>query len=182
MAELDTRAAKRYATALFDLCKREGKLETLTSDLQQARSVMTEHPALKEAWDSPLIPAARKQIIIDRVFSGGSDPLTVSFLRLLVDKRREEILDPALLELKQLVDADQHLLRADATFAVEPTPQQQDALADSLAKRTGAHIDLTVRVDPAILGGVIVRMRDTIIDGSVRGTLEKLREQLRQEV
>ena len=81
----------------------------------------------------------------------------------------------------RLTDVARHLVRADATFAVQPTPDETAGLIRGLEQRTGETVSLTVQVDPAILGGVVVRMHDTIIDGSVRGTLERLREQLLQE-
>ena len=132
-------------------------------------------------WESKVVPAGKKRDLISTLLGAFIDTLTLSFLRLLVDKRREDILSLVRLEVQQLSDASRHLVRAEATFALEPTADERTQLIASLAKRTGEQVDLTVRVDPSILGGVVVRMHDTIIDGSVRGTLERLREQLLQE-
>lgn len=181
MAGHDSRAARRYAAALFELARREEKLAAVQRDLRTVTDLMRLSPALRKAWDSPLIPGGRKRAIISDILGKEVDPLSLSFVRLLIDKRREEILDGVLFEMRRLSDVAERRLRAEATFAVQPSADEQTALARSLEHRTGDHVELTVHVDPAILGGVVVRMHDTIIDGSVRGTIERLREQLLQE-
>lgn len=181
MAERDLRAAKRYATALFQTAQKQDKLQKVENDLNMVLDLMQTTPAFRQMWESPEVPAGRKRDLLAKLFTDSLDVLTLSFLRLLVDKRREEILDAVRIELHELADASRHLVRAEAIFAVTPTSDEQTALVQSLEQRTGEHVDLTIHVDPSILGGVVVRMRDTILDGSVRGTLETLREQLLQE-
>lgn len=181
MAAHDIRAAKRYATALFEIAQRQGKLDAIERDLDAILDLMRLTPALRRMWESPLVPAGRKRALVGELLGASLDGLTLSFLRLLVDKRREEILEATREEIHRQADASRKLVRAEAIFAVPPTPAEQAGLVQSLQQRTGEQVDLTVRVDPAILGGVVVRMQDTIIDGSVRGTLERLREQLLQE-
>ena len=174
----DIRAAKRYATALFDAAQYAGSLDAVEKDIYYIMDMMRQTPALHDMWLSPLIAAARKRDIIGKTLGGSIDKLTLSFLDLLIDKRREEVLPAIEGEIRQLADTSRHLVRAEAIFAVAPTPDEQAALVQSLQQRTGQHVQLTTSVDPGILGGVVVRMQDTIIDGSVRGTLERLREQL----
>jgi F-type H+-transporting ATPase subunit delta len=179
--ERDLRAARRYATALFATAEKQNKLDAVTRDLRIIVDLMDTTPALDEMWSSRVVPAGKKRDLVGKLFAASVDTLSLSFLRLLVDKRREDILSLVRLEVQQLSDASRHLVRAEAIFAIEPTAAERTDLAKSLEQRTGEHVDLTVSVDPTILGGVVVRMHDTIIDGSVRGTLERLREQLLQE-
>lgn len=181
MAARDLRASRRYATALFQTAQKQNSLDAVQKDLALILQLMEQTPALRNMWESPLLPGGRKRDLIDRLFANSVDKLTLSFLRLLVDKRREEILETVEREMRDLADAAHHLVRAEAIFAIAPTPAEQSDLQRSLEQRTGEQVNLTVQVDPAILGGVVVRMQDTIIDGSVRGTLERLREQLLQE-
>ncbi len=181
MASKDIRAAKRYATALFNAAVAAKKLDRVEQDFTDLLKLMEEAPALRQYWESPLVPSGRKREQIRVVLGDSVDELTLSFLRLLIDKRREEILDAVDFELRQHVDAARHLVRAEATFALEPTEAERNSLIESLQRRTGENVQLLVHVDPAILGGVVVRLQDTIIDGSVRGTLERVREQLLQE-
>jgi F-type H+-transporting ATPase subunit delta len=181
MAERDLRASRRYATALFDAAQKQNKLDAIERDLQVISTLMQQTPALLELWESKVVPAGRKRDLVSRLLGETVDTLTLSFLRLLVDKRREDILPVVQREIRALTDAARRLVRAEAIFAVAPTAVEQSSLIQSLQQRTGENVDLTVHIDPSILGGVIIRMHDTIIDGSVRGTLEKLREQLLQE-
>lgn len=181
MAHGDIRAAKRYAEALFNTAQKEKALDDVERDLHSIMELMTAAPALRRTWDSPLMPAGRKRAAVSKVLGASLHPLTLSFLRLLIDKRREAVLDTVMMEMRMLADRSRHLLRAEAIFSIAPTPAEQTSLQHSLEQRTGEHVLLSVKVDPAILGGVVVRMQDTIIDGSVRGTLERLRDRLLQE-
>lgn len=177
----DIRAAKRYATALFEVARRSDKLPAVRGDISDLIKLMQSTPKLVEMWESPLVPSGKKRTLLKDIFGNQVDPITLSFLLLLVDKRREVVLDAVNYELGQLTDANNHLIRAEATFAVTPTDAELESLKTSLQQRTGESIELTTHVDSAILGGIIVRMQDTIIDGSVRGRLERLRETLLQE-
>ena len=174
----DIRASKRYATALFAAAQQAGSLDQVEKDVHNVMDLMRQMPALTDLWHSPLIPASRKRDVITKTLGNSIDKLTLSFLHLLIDKRREDVLPSVELEIRDLADTARHLVRAEATFAVAPTPDEQTALIHSLEQRTGMHVQLATRIDPEILGGVVVRMQDNIIDGSVRGTLERLREQL----
>jgi F-type H+-transporting ATPase subunit delta len=177
----DLRAAKRYAMALFETAQKQSILQAVENDLDAVIQLLEETPAFRQMWNSPLIPSGRKRDLLAQLFADSIQNLTLSFLRLLVDKRREELLIPVRAEIHQMADSFSHLVRAEAVFAVPPTVAEQDELRASLEQRTGEKVEMTVTVDPEILGGVVVRLRDTIIDGSVRGTLERLREQLLQE-
>ncbi len=181
MAEYDLRAARRYATALFATAQKQNTLTAIETDLATVLGLMHDTPALANLWSSQVVPGGRKRDLISKVLGESVTPLTLSFLRLLIDKRREDILEPVRDEFHRLTDAANHLLRVEATFAVQPTPTETQSLVSSLETRTGEHVELKVLIDPAILGGVVVRMNDNILDGSVRGTLERLREQLLQE-
>jgi F-type H+-transporting ATPase subunit delta len=180
--ERDLRAARRYATALFAAAQKQAKLDPVTRDLHTVVDLMDRTPALSEMWGSKVVPTGKKRDLISKLFASTVDPLSLAFLRLLVDKRREDILSLVHMEVQQLTDASRRLVRAEATFALQPTPEERQKLVQSLEKRTGEHVDLSIHVDPSILGGVVVRMHDTIVDGSVRGTLERLREQLLQDI
>lgn len=181
MAAKDLRASMRYASALFEAASADKIVDAVEQDLDRVLDLLRSTPLLRQMWDSPLVPASHKRDLLSRILADSISPLTLSFLRLLIDKRREEILEVVRDDVRRLADASRHVVRAEASFAVEPTEEERIGLISSLEQRTGEHVELAVSVDPGILGGVIVRMHDTIIDGSVRGTFERLREQLLQE-
>src|SRR4051812_920740 len=135
--ERDLRAARRYATALFSTAQKQKKLDAVTRDLHTVVGLMDNTPALMELWESKVVPAGKKRDLVSRLLGAGIDTLTLSFLRLLVDKRREDILSLVRLEVQQLSDASRHLVRAEATFALQPTPEEREKLIKSLEQRTG---------------------------------------------
>lgn len=177
----DFRAARRYATALFASAQSAHKLDVVERDMSIITELMKTTPVFRQMWLSPMIPASKKRSVLDNVLGKSLDPLTVSFLRLLIDKRREVILEGVDRELRDQADASRHIMRAEATFAVEPDAAELTNLTTSLEQRTGEKIALTYHVNADILGGVVVKLQDTIIDGSVRGKLERLRDKLMQE-
>ena len=109
---------------------------------------------------------------------GKVQPLTLNLLNLLVDKRRAGVLPQVYEEYERLVRSFQNIALATAVTAVPLDAAQQAALERSLEARTGKDIELKTEVDPAVMGGVLVRIGDTVLDGTVRGKLERLREQL----
>jgi F-type H+-transporting ATPase subunit delta len=177
----DSKVARRYAAALFSVARKQGKADAIQRDLSLMADLWKLTPALRKTMESPLVPGERKRALLHHLFAQNIDPLTLSFLNLLVEKRREEILLRVEEEVRCLSDEANNLLRVQATVATPIDDAQRKALIDSLERRTGKRVILSIQVEPAILGGVIVRMQDTVIDGSVRGALESLREQMLRE-
>ena len=132
----DFRAARRYATALFASAQNAQKLAAVERDMSVLSELMISTPAFRQMWLSPMIPAGKKRSVLDNVLGKSLDPLTLSFLRLLIDKRREEILEGVDRELRTQADASRHIVRAEATFAVEPKPSELSELTASLEQRT----------------------------------------------
>ncbi len=177
----DLRVAKRYAVALFHVARSTGKVETIQADLTTLSDLWSQVPKVREAMESPLIPADRKKAIIRQAFGPHLDGLTIRFLDLLVDKRREPIVPVVREEFIRRADLDRGLVRAAATVAAPLDDLQRAAMVEALERRTGKRVELKLEVDPAIIGGAVIRMEDTVIDGSVRGALERIREQMLQE-
>jgi len=174
----DSKVAKRYASALFAAAAKLGKTDAIQEDLAGLGTLWEQTPALRQTLESPLVPSERKHRLVDKALANQVVPLSASFLHLLIDKRREEILPAVSEEFVRQADEARGLLRASATVAAPIDETQKKAITEGLAKRTGKQIELTVQVDPAVIGGVAVRMLDTVIDGSVRGSLDRLQEQM----
>lgn len=174
----DTRVAKRYAAALFNTALGRGAAEAVREDLRGLASLWTGMPLLRRTLESPLVPASRKRDLVDRVLAPRLHELTVRFLHLLIEKRREEVLLSVHRTYDRLADLQEGIVRVQAVTAVELDDVQRAALMEALERRTGKRVDLSLRTDPAIIGGVVVQLEDTVIDGSVRGALERLRERM----
>lgn len=169
--------ARRYAVAFFQQARGKGKLTEVASDLKGIAETLVAVKPLANLIAHPLVTEARKREALVKAFDGKADPLTMAFLNLLVDKQRIDLLKEIQEEFGRLVRAEKGIVLATASSAVPLTAAQKRALEKALEKKTGKDIELTAQVDPALMGGVLVRIGDTVLDGTVRGQLERLREQ-----
>lgn len=174
----DTRVAKRYAAALFSVAQRDGILDAVGQDMLLVERFIAEVPYLRAVLLQPLVSEERKTLVATQAFGDRTTGTTLNFLKLLIRKRREDLIDEVIREFRILTLAQANIVDASVTSAVALTPKQNQALVASLEKLTGKNVRMTTDIDPAVVGGVVVRLGDTIIDGSVRGQLERLREHL----
>jgi len=176
MAELAV--VRRYARALFDTANRSGAVDQVETDLRSLDEIFRSVPRLLRALRAPTASSARKRALLESAFSGRVTPLTQRFMALAVDRGREDILGDIYPEFQRMANELRNILPVEVTAATELTQGERDALGASLAQRTGKRIVLQVSVDPSIKGGLIIRMGDTILDGSVRTRLAQLRDRL----
>lgn len=178
----DLRVARRYASALFRAALNANALQRVSEDLQRLQQMMQASDALRTFLHSPLIPRDRKKQRLQELFSPEFQPLTLQFLALVVEKRRETLLEAICEEFVRLYEAHHGIARATIYSAVPLTPDEQQSLLRKLESSTGKQIIPTFEVDPTLIGGVRVRIGDYQIDGSIRGALERLHEHVRLEI
>lgn len=176
MAELSV--VRRYARALFDTAQRGQTVQQVEDDLRGMEQVLHAHPQLQKVLRAPTISRSRKRELAAQIFGARVSPLTMRFLTLVINRRRESILPDMYREFRRLANEARNILPVQVTSAVPMTDQELDALVQSLRQRTGKNIELHAGIDPEMLGGIVVRMGDTIIDGSVRAKLRQLRRHL----
>jgi F-type H+-transporting ATPase subunit delta len=176
MAELSV--VRRYARALFDTALQMEQIDQVEQDLKAVDQLLRAEPRLERVLRAPTISGPRKQEVVRRAFEGRVGALTLRFLNLTVNRRREDILGGVYREYQRLANEHRNLLPVEAVSAVPLLDEEREALGRALAQRTGKRIMLRVSTDPALMGGVVVRMGDTIIDSSVRTRLEQLRDRL----
>ncbi len=177
----DSKVAKRYVRALFFAAQDANIVDAISADMEMLTGLWSANANFQRAFTSPLISMESKKKIISEVFEGNMNAMSLSFINLLIDKRREAIIPELYREYLLLSDEAQGLIRATALVAVDLDELRRERLLNGLQQRTGKRVELEVRLDPSIIGGVVVRMQDTIIDGSVRGTLERMRLKMMQE-
>ena len=171
----DVRVARRYAGALFAAAEKLNISVQIRDDIQAITSLWNEHEGFRQVMESPLISAGRKSNLIETVFAQTLQPLSISFIKLLIAKRRENMIKAVSDEYSVRMDEAEGVIRAYANVASELSPLQRDRLVAGLEQRTGSKILLDVHLDPSIIGGVVVHLHDHVIDGSVRGALERMR-------
>ncbi|CAN5607207.1 F0F1 ATP synthase subunit delta [soil metagenome] len=176
MARRDS-GARRYAEAAFEFGLRDGTVERWRTELESAASVVGDERALS-ALANPSIPFEQRSVAVAALLKGIASDQAQNLVLLLLRRGRIEELSRVAAEFRRLDDRRQGIIHATATSASELTPDEVRALTQRLEQSTGGRIALDVQVDPSLLGGLVVRVGDRLIDGSVRGRLERLRNQL----
>ncbi len=171
--------AKRYARALFDLARADGKEEAWLESLQGIEQQLAD-PSSALFFREPRIPAERKAAIVAEV-AAGADAMVGNFVGLLVQKQVIGVLPSIVREYSQLLNESLGRVQASVTSAVTISPEQHSRLRESLGAMLDKQVVLDAREDPDIIGGIVVRIGDQVIDGSVRARLDGLRQSLGRE-
>ena len=168
--------AKRYAQAAFDIARTEGEVEEWLQNLTLASEPLQDD-ALRGYLETPKIPLNQKIQSLRNAFSG-LRPLALNLLVLLASRNSTGLLPNILAEYHKLMDADMGRERAEVVTAITLKEEQRERLRNQLEALLGKEIVLTERIDPEILGGVVTRVGDRIIDNSLKGRLMALRKDL----
>lgn len=167
-----------YAAAIFELARAEGEQQRVESEFYTLARTLERSPELRDALTDPNLPSDRKQSIVDDLVGGRAAEVTVNAINLvLVQGRASEL--PAIADaLAARAASEKGSEVAEVRSAVALDAETIERLAAALSKATGKKIEIKAVVDPAVVGGVVARVGDTVIDGSVRRRLESLRETL----
>ena len=169
-------AVSTYAGALFEAARERSELEEVLSDLGEFVSGLHESEELRLFYYGGQVPERQKRRAIDGLTEGMKISST-NFLKVLVDSGREEILDDVLGRYEQLVKDHLGRIEVGVTTAVELSPDQLDRLKERLGTvLEGKEVVLETDVDPELVGGAVFRFGGRMMDGSIRGRLESLRE------
>ena len=167
-----------YARALFEIARAEGTLDEVEDELFRFARSLEGSDALRNALTDEQVPAARRQAIVEDLLGGKTTPTTTQLISLVVGSGRGRDLPAIIDRLVQRASSSKQLEVAEVRTAVALTADQQTRLAAALANATGKQVNVKVIVDPAVLGGVVATVGDTVIDGSVRTRLEQLKARL----
>jgi F-type H+-transporting ATPase subunit delta len=176
MAKRDS-APRRYAEAAFQIATRDDSIEAWRRDLEIAASEAAEGSELLAVLANPALPLDQRTVVVERVFGGMAQSVR-NLVTLLVRRGRIEQLSRVASEFRRLDDMRLGIVHASATSAAPLTDTEVQALTVRLEEMTGGRIALQTDIDEHLLGGLIVKVGDRLIDGSVRGRLERLRNQL----
>jgi F-type H+-transporting ATPase subunit delta len=167
--------AGRYASALFDLARDERQIETVSASLATVKAALAESPDLKAVTTSPLVKRAEAAKAIAAAAGAlGLDPLTTRFLGVLAKNGRLPQLGAVIASFARLAAAHRGETTAEVTSAFPLNDDQIAALKAQLKARGGSDVAIDARVDPAILGGIVVRLGSRMIDASIRTKLNTL--------
>lgn len=168
---------RRYAEAIFDIAKRQGTVDPTLDDVREIARLFS-HRTLAYLLNEPKIPLRRKEDAIRQAIASRVLPTSLNLALLIVQRELVDVMPTLARELEQLVLNYKNEAVAQVTTAMPMDQRQQDAVRQALEHRTGKTILMQTKVSPDILGGVIARVGDQVIDGSVRYRLSALRQQL----
>jgi F-type H+-transporting ATPase subunit delta len=170
-------ADRVYARALFDAALDENRLEPVREQLAQLVEAEAEVPELRELLRNPQLgPQARKAALKDLL--GDAEELLRNFLLVLVDKGRTGQLEEIAREFERLVARHEGIVDAELTTAIELSDEEARDLLARIEKSTGRKVEATRKVDPGLIGGIVLQIGSHRIDASVRGRIERLRREL----
>jgi F-type H+-transporting ATPase subunit delta len=172
-------SARRYATAAFNVAAESGDLDAWLNTLNELARIL-QIPSARTIFMSPAVPKAQKHAALDKLLVNAS-PMARNFLHILADRDRLDEVPGIAEALSELINQRRGIITADITTAVPLDAEMEQLLAQRLAaylERDADKVTIRARVDPAIIGGVVARVGDQLIDDSVRGRLERLRRTL----
>ncbi len=169
--------ARRYAAAMFDLGSKQHQLDRTLDDVQEIARLFSKH-TLAFLLREPKVPALRKETVLREALSARVLPISLNLALLVVQRGLVDLMPNIAHELQQMVFDYKNQAVAEVTTATPMDEQQQTLVKQALEKRTGKTILLQTKVNPEILGGVVARVGDQVIDGSVQQRLQVLKRQL----
>ena len=178
----DATISRNYAETLLILAKKDGQQEQWGNLIDTIGVAMREDRTLKTFLESPKIAASQKIEILARALGKRVPPLFLRFLQTVVTKRRQMLIPVIASEYRALIDESEDRVHANVTVAREPAEPEKDALARQLSRVLGKRVVPHITLNPAILGGLIVKVGDTVMDGSVRRRLATLRSRMLETV
>lgn len=168
--------ARIYAEALLDVAKERGALEDVARDAENIRDLLASNREIAELFDLPDVSPAEMKNALEKAFSGGVHRFFLNMLLVLADNRRLSFLGPVCEAVGDYYNDLTGLVEARVITAEELDEGRRGRLAETIGRKTGKKVSLENRVDPNIIGGVVIVMDDTKIDGSVSTRLEKIKQ------
>ncbi len=174
----DSTIAKNYAETLLVLAGKANDLRGWGAMITELADAMDKSPKLRLFLESPRVGSAEKNKVLGAAFTNSMPRNFLRFLQSLVSHRRQMLIPEIAQEYLDLVDAAEGRIHARVTVARETADEEKSAIAQQLSRMFGKDVVPHLSVDPAIMGGVIVHVGDTVLDGSVRKRLQSLRRRM----
>ena len=166
-----------YAAALLEIAGTQAEPQAAVDELYRAMSGLSTSPELVDALSDPRIPGERKQGIVDDLLGGHASQVTAAAIGFVVSAGQAKNLDSIAAKLAELAADAEGEVVAEVRAPFDLDADQIERLRVALARATGKRIQVKVVVDPSVIGGVVAKVGDTVLDGSVQHRFTELREQ-----
>ncbi len=172
--------ANRYAQALFDMAGTNGNIEEVFTDITLIKKVLKENMELIQVIESPHIPMYIKNNVFISLFTGKITEITKHFLLLIIKKRRVPEIYSILDQFIQIYQKEHHIKVAKITVSTELNPTLIQKIVTILETELHSKIETIITIDPKIIGGVIIKVDDLLVDGSLISKIKRLKTEFSQ--
>lgn len=169
--------AATYAEALFEAAEAQGAIDLVRSQLGEFVTAMADTPDLRAVLASPEVEASAKRAAVSEIMEG-AHPVTTGMVQVLLDRGRIGEVDAVVVAYGRRVDVAEGRVVVTAVTAVSLTPELREAIRAKVRTQTGRDVELDEAVDPSIIGGLVLRVGDVVVDASVRTRLDEMRRSL----
>jgi F-type H+-transporting ATPase subunit delta len=174
----DTTVARSYAEALFDLGEKHGSHDDLAHGLNTITSLLDSDDRVRAFLETPKIDVARKKSVLRTALGEQVSPMFMNFVLIVLQKRRQRLIRTIAAEYRELLDEKLGRLHVQVTLAHEPDDATEQSITAQLSRILGRTVIPHITVEPALLGGIVVRYGDRVMDGSLRRRLVSLRHRM----
>jgi len=168
-----------YAKGVFEMARAEGLLERVETELLATARAIETAPELRSSLTDPQLPLEKKQGIVDELIGGRASSLTVGLIQLLVSQDRVSDLPDIAMAVAGVAASSRDKELAEVRSAVPLDDETVQRLATALGRATGKTVEVKVIVDPSVIGGIVARVGDTVIDGSIAKRVDSVRQAVR---
>ena len=173
----ETKVSTRYANSLLDMSSEKNNLDEISIDMELVHSAIHSSRELKNILDSPIVKSEIKKSVLSEIFKNKISNDSLGFIKFVVDKNREDILDSIIEKFLELRDEKLGLVRVEVRTSFDFTDEQKEKLRKRLESILNKKAHLKFIVDNTIVGGFIAKVGDTVYDASIKHQLELLRKE-----
>lgn len=174
----ETRVSNRYAKSLIDLAKEQNILDQVFNDIQVFKTTVDQNPELSNLLKSPIVDADKKNSVLNKVFSASFNQLTIRFFDVIIRKKREYYLNDIAIAFINQYRFMNNITTATVTTASEMSSQTLQDITQLLEKNTGKKVIINSKINPSLIGGMVVQIEDKLFDASISGKLRKAKQEL----
>ncbi|GEN34441.1 MULTISPECIES: F0F1 ATP synthase subunit delta [Aneurinibacillus] len=172
--------AKRYARALYEVASEQQAIDTTETELTQITDIIKQSDELKMLLTHPKVTAQEKKEMVNDLFAGKVSETTLNFLNLLLERGREDELNDIAKHFVNLSNEERGYADATVITAKPLTEAEVQKVAEQFGQKVNKKLRVKAKVDPSIIGGIIVRIGDRLYDGSIKGKLARFTQQIKQ--
>jgi len=169
--------ARRYAKALFDLAVEDGVIDQVNDDMKLIADVLKENKELRRMLQSPVIPPARKKVVVKKIFEGKIDQRSLTFIDIIIRKGREEQIHDITLQFYESYLDYKNIAIVEVTTAAEIDKELRLKMVKLMESKTSKTIQMTEKINPDIIGGFKLKLNDYQYDASIKQVFVKLHKE-----